>query len=456
MTDLTDDLMAALEGFEGALLRPRDTGYEQTRCVFNGIIDKRPALIAQCQGVGDIVAVVNFARENGFEVSIRGGGHSIAGKGTTEGGIMIDLSRMKGIHVDPARRTARAQGGVTWREFNRETQLHGLAVTGGVVSTTGIAGLTLGGGIGWLMGKYGLAADNLISAEVVTADGRILVASEEENEDLFWALRGGGGNFGVVASFEYRLYAVGPMVTWGVVLHPYRAAGEFLRFYRDFTAALPDELAVNVDLVHAPDGSGQKMAAAAFCHLDPPEQAEKDLQPLLTFGSPVQTEIGPTPYTAVNMMADEANPAGSLNYYKSSFVEELSDDAIDTMVDCFASCPSPMSGLGLELFHGEVTRVPDTATAYPHRNPGYDFLMISVWLDPTDTDENVTWTRETYKEMGRFLSKRRYVNYLSEDDCGVEPVRSSYGPNYERLVQVKRKYDPANFFRLNFNINPAP
>ena len=452
---VTDEMVASLEGLSGSLVRPADSDYEQARQVFNALIDKKPALIARCQGVGDIVDSVNFARENGFEVAVRGGGHNVAGKSTTEGGVMIDLSRMKGVHVDPAARTARAQGGVTWGELNRETQLHGLAVTGGIVSTTGIAGLTLGGGIGYAMGKYGLSADNLLSAEIVTADGRILTASEEENDDLFWALRGGGGNFGVVASFEYRLHPLGPLVTAGLVAHPFPAAGDVLRFYRDFTATAPDDLTVFGGMFHTPDGSGQKIAGLIMCHIGSPEQAAKDIEPLLAFGTPVMTEVGPMPYTTANTMLDEGSQAGAFNYWKSSFLDEVSDDAIDTIVDRFASCPSPLSILILEHMHGQATRVPETATAFAHRSPGYNLLAASVWLDPGATEQNVAWTRETYAAMQRFLAKGRYVNYLSDDDAGDDPVRSAYGANYDRLVQVKTKYDPTNLFHLNINIKPA-
>ena len=452
---LSDEMVAALNGFSGALVRPGDSDYDQARKIFNGMIDKKPALIARCQGVGDIVDAVNLAREKGFEVSVRGGGHNVAGKAVTDGGVMIDLSSMKGIHVDPAGRRARAQGGVTWGELNRETQMHGLAVTGGIISTTGIAGLTLGGGIGWTMAKYGLTVDNLLSAEIVTADGRILTASEEENNDLFWAVRG-GGNFGVVVSFEYRLHPVGPMVTAGLVAHPFPAAGDVMRFYRDFTATAPDDLTVFGGVFHAPDGSGHKIAGAILCHLGSPEQAEKDIAPLLAFGQPVETHVGPMPYTAVNMLLDEGSPMGSLNYWKSSFMDELSDDAIDTMVDRFASCPSPMSALVMEHIHGQATRVPETATAFAHRSPGYNMLAMSVWLDPGATDKNVAWTRETYSGMERFFASGRYVNYLAEDESGDDPVRGAFGPNYDRLVQVKSKYDPTNFFRLNSNIKPKP
>ena len=405
--------------------------------------------------MGDVVDSVNFARENGFEVAVRGGGHNIAGKATTDGGVMIDLSRMKGIHVDPVGRTVRAQGGVTWGELYRETQLHGLGLTGGIVSTTGIAGLTLGGGIGYALGKHGLVVDHLLSAEIVTAYGRILTASEDENDDLFWALRGGGGNFGVVASFEYRIHPLGPIVTAGLVAHPYDAAGDVLRFYRDFTAKAPDDLTVFGGVFHTPDGSGHKIAGTIICHIGSLEQAQKDLEPLLSFGQPVVTQVGPLPYTTVNTLLDKGNQAGSFNYWKSSFLDDPSDEAIDTMVDQFAGCPSSLSALILEHFHGEATRVPETATAFAHRSPGYNLLVLSVWLDPAATEENVAWTRDTYTATQRFFTKGRYVNYLADDDTGDDPVRSAYGPNYDRLVQVKTKYDPDNLFHLNFNIKPA-
>jgi FAD/FMN-containing dehydrogenase len=450
-----DELLTALEGFGGVLIRPEDAGYEDSRRIFNALIDRRPALIARCQGVADVVAAVNVARENDFEVTIRGGGHSVAGLSVADGAILIDLSAMKGIHVDPERKTARAQGGVTWRELNRETQLHGLAVTGGVISTTGIAGLTLGGGLGWMMGKYGLAVDNLLSAEVVAADGSVLTANEDENADLFWALRGGGGNFGVVTSFEYRLHPVGPVITGGMVAHRYDAARDVLHFYRDFTSNAPDDLTVFAALMFAPDGSGQKLAGLVLCHIGPPEQAQKDIEPLLKFGSPVMVELGPIPYAAVNAMLDDAAPPGVLNYWKTSFLKELSDDAIDTLVDSFATTPSPMNFALLEHFHGEVTRVPVDATAAPHRETGYNFVVPSAWTDPAESDENIAWTREIFAAMQPFLAPRRYVNYLDDDDIAANPTREAFGPNYDRLVEVKNTYDPANFFRHNLNVRPT-
>jgi FAD/FMN-containing dehydrogenase len=450
-----DDLLTTLEGFGGTLLRPEDASYDEARRIFNAMIDRRPALIARCLGVADVVAALNFARENEFEVTVRGGGHSVAGLCLADDAILIDLSAMKGIYVDPERKTVRAQGGATWSDLNRETQLHGLAVTGGIISTTGIGGLTLGGGLGWTMGKFGLAIDNLLSAEVVTADGRVLTANEQENGDLFWALRGGGGNFGVVTSFEYQLHEVGPVVVGGMVVHPFDAARDLLRFYRDFTSDAPDELTAFCGLLFAPDGSGQKVAAVVVCHIGAPEQAERDLQPLLTFGSPADVQVGPMPYAAVNAMLDESAPTGVLNYWKSSFLTELSDAAIDTLVESFAVSPSPLNLALLEHFHGAVARVPVDATAAPHREPGYNLVMPSAWIDPADTDANVAWTREAFSAMEPFLAKRRYVNYLDDDDIAAEPTRAAFGPNYDRLIRVKSAYDPANVFRHNLNIVPA-
>lgn len=446
-----------LDGFSGELLRPGDEGYDQARRVHNGMIDKHPGLIARCRGVADIVAAVNHARDHGAEISIRGGGHNVAGRAVTEGGVMIDLSLMRGIQVDRAGHSVHAQGGVTWGELNRETQLHGLAVTGGTISTTGIAGLTLGGGLGWLMGKHGIAADNLLSAEVVTASGGVLTASETENPDLFWALRGGGGNFGVVSSFEYRLHPVGPIVTGGLAIHPFSDAAAVLRFFRDFTAAGPDELGVIGALIHAPDGSGMKLAALVVCHVGSHSQAQEDLAELLAFGSPLDVQIGPMPYSMVNTLLDAGFPRGALNYWKSSFLSELSDAAIETTVAQFAKCTSsPMSAIVLEHLHGAVTRVPVDATAVPHRSEGYDFLIVSEWMDPATTDDNLAWTRDAFSAMQPFTANQlRYVNYLDEDDMGDDPARAAYGPNYEQLVQVKNAYDPANLFRMNTNITPT-
>ena len=455
MSAVTEQELAGLEAFSGELLRPGESGYEEGRHAFNGLVDKRPAVIARCLGEADIADAIAFAREAGLEISVRGGGHSVAGRCLTDGGLMIDLSLMKGVHVDPESHTARVQPGVSWAQLNRETQLHGLAVTGGVISTTGIAGLTLGGGLGWLMPKYGLATDNLLSARVVTADGRTLTASEQENADLFWGLRGAGANLGVVSSFEYRLHEVGPTVIGGLVAHPFDAAADVLRFYRDWSAGASDDLMTFAGVGHAPDGSGTKLALVVACHIGSPEQAEEDLLPLREFGSPVMVELGPLPYTVLNSLLDGGYPTGSLNYWKSGFLNGLTDEAIDELLARFAACPSPMTAALLEHFHGEVTRVPVDATAVPHREPGYNFAITSVWNDPAATGENVAWTKETFAAMQPYLEGRRYLNYFSEDDVGDDPVRAAYGPNYERLVELKAKYDPANLFHLNANVPPS-
>jgi FAD/FMN-containing dehydrogenase len=441
--------------FSGHLLQPGDAGYDEARKVHNGLVNKRPALIARCGGVADVVDAITLARKLSFEVAVRGGGHNVAGRSTVDGGLMIDLAAMKGIHVDPDGCTARAQGGVTWAELNRETQLHGLAVTGGVVSTTGIAGLTLGGGVGWLMGKYGLALDNLRSVELVTAEGQVLQPSKEEEADLFWAVRGGGGNFGVVTSFEFQLHSMGPTITGGLVAHPFDRARDMLRFFRDITGSLPDELTVFAGLLHAPDGSGAKLAAMVMCHCGSLDAGEMAARPLKQFGFPVMDAIGPMPYCQLNSMLDAAFPKGALNYWKSSFLAQLSDDAIDTMIECFARCPTPMGQLILEHFHGAATRVGVSDTAFPHRVDGCNLLVISEWVEPTNTDRCVAWARETYAEMTPFVASGRYVNYLGDDETG-DPVIAAYGPNYRRLQQLKSKYDPNNFFHLNQNIRPLP
>jgi FAD/FMN-containing dehydrogenase len=440
--------------FSGRLLQPKDTGYDEARRVHNGMVDKRPALIAQCGGTADVAEAVNLARNLGLQVAVRGGGHNVAGRATVEGGVMIDLARMKGIYVDASRRTVRAQGGVTWAELNRETQVHGLAVTGGVVSTTGIAGLTLGGGIGWLMGKYGLALDNLQSVELVTAEGQVLRASAEENQDLFWAVRGGGGNFGVVSSFEYRLFPVGPTVSGGLIAYPFECAREMLRFYRDFTVSIPDEHTVAATLLHAPDGSGTKLAAMVACHSGAPAEGEAAIKPLKEFGSPVIDALGPMPYCQLNSMLDDGYPKGALNYWKSSFLAQLSDDTIDTMIENFARCPTPMGQLLLEHFHGAATRVGPTDTAFPHRAEGYNFLVASQTINPAISDRCTAWVRQTYAAMEPFIAPGRYVNYLDDDEAG-DSVPAAYGQNYRRLQEIKTKYDPNNFFHMNQNILPS-
>lgn len=453
ISTIDGELLDALSArFSGTVLLPGVDGYDDARAVQNGLIDRRPALIARPRTAADVSAAIAFARENDLEISIRGGGHGVAGRAVADGALMIDLSLMKQVSVDADARSARAGGGANWAEFNDATAEHGLATTGGLISTTGIAGLTLGGGFGWLMGRFGLAADNLLSAEIVTADGDVRTVDAERDPDLFWALRGAGANFGVVTTFEYRLHPL-VHVVGGLAAHPFDAAGDVLSFYRDLTAELPDELIAYCGLIHAPDGSGTPLAAIIVCHSGEASQAETDLRPVLEFGSPAMVQIGPMPYPAINMMLDEGFPTGSLNYWKSSFVE-LSDGMIETMIDVFRSCPSPMTGLLLEHVHGAVTRVGVSDTAVQHRDVGYNMLMASVWTDPTQTDANVAWTRQTYASLEPHSAGRRYLNYFSEDDVGLA-ARAAYGPNFDRIAQLKARYDPENVFHLNMNVEPA-
>jgi FAD/FMN-containing dehydrogenase len=447
--DQLDELRA---GFSGAVLEPGAGDYDTARRVHNGLIDRRPALIARCRNAADIADAIRFARANDLDVCVRGGGHNVAGRAVADGALMIDLEPMKGIYVDAAARTVRAQGGVVWRELNRETAVHGLAVTGGAVSTTGIAGLTLGGGLGWLMAKYGLAADNLLAVELVTADGSIVNVTAESDPDLFWALRGGGGNFGVAASFEYRLHPL-TMIVGGLIAHPIDAAADMLRFYRDAAVNASDDLTVFAAVVHAPDGSGMKIAGMIVFHTGTPEEAERDLAPFKEWGSPLMVEVGPMPYPVINTILDPGYPAGSLNYWLSSFTAGLPDRLIDTAVERFQSVPSPMTGMVFEQFHGAVCRVGVEETAVPHREPGWNLLIPSVWMDPAETDENIAWTRETHAALAPHLTERRWLNYLG-DDQGADAIRGAFGPNYDRLVAVKRKHDPENVFRNNHNIVP--
>jgi FAD/FMN-containing dehydrogenase len=448
------DRVDAFSGsISGTVLQPGEDHYEAARRVHNGLIDKRPALIARCRGTSDISSAVGLARETGLEISIRGGGHNVAGRSVTDGGLMIDLAEMKGMYVDPEARTIRAQGGVVWSEFNRETAVHGLAVTGGAISTTGIAGLTLGGGLGWLMGIHGLAADNLLSVELVNADGAVLNVTAESDPDLFWALRGGGGNFGVATSLEYRLHPLSEVVG-GLIAHPFAAARDVLRFYREFTRSVPDELTVFAGLAYAPGSSDLRLAVLAVCHAGPPEQALRDLAPLREFGQPLIVELGPMPYAVMNTLLDDGFPRGALNYWKSSFVESLDDELIDLAIERFETTPSPLNATFFEHFHGAVTRVGVSDTAVPHREVGYNLFLPGVWLDAADTEANIAWTRATFDLLSPYLAERRWLNYFSDDD-GADAVRAAYGPNYDRLVELKRRYDPENAFHLNHNIDPV-
>jgi len=446
---LLDDLAGRVSG---RVLRPTDDAYEAARRVHNGLVDRSPAVIVRCQNAADVAAGVRFAQAAGLDICVRGGGHNVAGRAVVDDAVMIDLAEMKGTEVDPEARTVRAEGGLNWAELNGVTAEHGLAVTGGAISTTGIAGLTLGGGLGWLMAKHGLAADNLLAVDLVNAAGEVIDVTEASDPDLFWALRGGGGNFGIATTFTYRLHPLA-MVTGGLIAHPIDAAPELLRFYHDAVADCSDDLTVFAALLHAPDGSGTKLAAMAVFHTGDEEQAEQDLAPFKSWGSPLMVEVGRMPYPVMNTLLDDGYPTGSLNYWLSSFTRGLPDGLLETIVERFASVPSPMTTILLEHFHGAVTRVGVTDTAVPHRAEGWNLVIPSVWMDPAATDENVAWTRETHRAFGPHLDEARWLNYLG-DDQGVDAVRAAYGPNYERLLEAKRRYDPENVFHHNHNIDP--
>jgi FAD/FMN-containing dehydrogenase len=437
-------------GLRGEIVRPEEDGYDAARAVFNGMIDKRPALIVRCAGTSDVIRGVDFAHAHDLLLAVRSGGHNVAGKAVCDGSLMLDLSPMKGMRVDPARRRVRVQSGLTLGEFDHETQAFGLATPLGVVSMTGIAGLTLGGGLGWLNGKHGLACDNLLSADVVTADGRLLTASEEENEDLFWGIRGGGGNFGVVTSFEYRLHPVGPVLAGGL-RYPAAKARDVLRFYHEFASGCPDELSTSALLGRAPDGS--LVAGITVCYCGAIEEGERVLRPLRAFGSPLEDGIRPMAYTALQSAPDEGFPPGQQHYWKSSNLEHLSDEAIEVMVRLVKEMPSPSSGVGLQQMHGAASRVDPAATAFPHRDEHYDLLILSQWANPADSEENVRWTRELFEAMQPFVGKGVYVSNLGEEEG--DRVKEAYGEHYERLVALKDRYNPTNLFRLNQNVKPT-
>ena len=443
--------LRALRGsLRGALLAPGDPGYDEARRVHNALVDRRPALIVRCATAGDVRAAVLFARERGWHPAVRGGGHSVAGHSVCDGGMVIDLSPMRGVRVDPAARLARAEGGVTWGELDRATAAFGLATPGGIVSTTGVAGLTLGGGVGWLVRKHGLACDNLVAAEVVTADGEAVRASAAENPELFWALRGGGGNFGVVTACTFRLHPVGT-VLGGMVLHPRSRAREVLRFYRDFAPGAPDALTTSAGLLTAPEGA--PLVALVACWAGPPAEGEAALRPLRTFAPPLADWIGPLPFVRMQRLMDEAFPPGRRNYWKSDFLRELPDAAVDAVVEHAARAPSPHTAVLLESYTGAAARVAPGATAYPHRGAPYNLHLFAAWTDPAGDAGNVRWAREAREALAPYSTGGVYVNFLGDE--GEARVRAAYGANHARLARAKRLYDPLNLFRLNQNVRPA-
>lgn len=446
----------------GPVLRPGDSGYDEVRCVWNGMIDRHPAVIARCTGAADVIAAVNFGREHDLLVAIHGGGHGVAGHATCDDGLMIDLSLMKGIHVDPQRRTARAQGGVTWGDLDRETQVFGLAAPGGIVSTTGIAGLTLGGGYGWLRRKHGLSCDNLLSVEIVTADGQLRTASENENTDLFWAVRGGGGNFGVVISFEYRLHPVGPQVMLLAVMYPIEQARELLPRWWEFMASAPDEFSGNAMFWTIPEGPvfppelhNRRVFILPGMYTGPVEEGERFMQPLRTLAEPLLDMSSVLPFTVVQSLFDWISPEGTrMHYWKSLHLRSLDDATIATLLDWAIDRPSPWTLVDLWAMGGAVSRVSADATALGDRSSPVTLVFNTTWNDSSESDKHIAWTREFYAAMQPHSPGSSYLNFPGFGEEGEELVRRAYGDNYDQLVAVKTKYDPGNLFRLNQNIKP--
>ena len=440
-------------GFKGRIIAPGDLVYDATRRVWNGMVDKHPALIARCVCVEDVMRAVGCAREHGLLLSVRGGGHNVAGNAVCDGGLMIDLSAMNGIEVNVDGRTARAGGGSTWRDFDAATAAHGLATTGGIIPATGIGGLTLGGGLGWLMRKHGLSCDNLLSAEIVTADDARLTASPTERPDLFWGLRGGGGNFGVVTQLRYRLHPV-RYVLGGMVIHPFAEASSILRFWRDFTTSAPDELTTMAVLLTAPDG--QKALAIVVCYCGDSREGERVLAPLRAFSTPLADQISVMPYVEQQGLLEAGFPPGRMNYWKSNFLAGLSDDAIATVIASFAEVPSATSAIAFEQLGGAMSRVDVDDTAFAQRHAPFNFLAVSSWDGKEPSEASIAWTRTLWQVMQPYSAGGVYVNYLNApEDEGAERIRSAYGAvKYEQLLALKRKYDPTNLFRMNQNIRP--
>jgi len=442
-------------GVRGELLLPGSPGYDTAREIWNGMINRRPGVVLRCAGTSDVVSAVRFAREHDLLVAVKGGGHNVAGNAVCDGGLMIDLTEMRGVHVDPKARRARAQGGATWGDFDAEAQLYGLTTTGGLISSTGVAGLTLGGGIGWLSRSHGLACDNLISVDLVTADGDILTASETENSELFWGLKGGGGNFGVATSFEFQVHPVGPEVFGGPVIYPLERARDCLTRFRELMAGAPDRLAGMAALGTAPDG---QMAVTLFTvYNGDPKEGETLVRPLRKMGAPIVDAMKVTPYRVIQTLIDASMPHGRRYHFKSSFLDALPDDAIETVIGQRVKCPSPHSKIIIEFLGGAFGRVPREATVFDHRWARNNLLIIGAWEDKAADETNRAWARETWEVMQPHASEGVYMNYLgTEADEGANRILATYGPGkYDRLVALKTRYDPTNLFRMNQNIRPT-
>ena len=442
-----EDLRASLRG---AVLLPGDEGYDRARRIWNGAFDRHPAVIARCAGGADVIQTVNFGRTHDLLVAVRGGGHSFSGQSVCEGGLMIDLSAMRSIRVDPLGRTARLEPGVLLSEFDREAQAFGLATTAGTVSHTGIAGLTLGGGFGRLCRKFGLASDNLIAVDIVPANGVLIHASGAENADLFWGVRGGGGNFGVVTSFEFQLHRVGPLMLGGEVAFSFKDAPHVLRSFADFAMEAPDEL--NTDLVLTTLPGGERLVLIDVCYCGPIEAGEHALLALRKLGKPVRDTIAPTPYVRLQSKDDDRSPHGRHYYYKSGFIRRIDSALIDELINRFDSASLPTLAVVLVHHGGAVGRVSHDATAFSHRDAGHSVILESSWDNPFDAEKNMEWVRATWRAVEP-LTDGFYVNELAPDES-ERRIRANYGAHYDRLVDLKSKYDPSNLFRMNANVKP--
>ena len=446
------------EQVRGEVIAPGEDGYDEARSVHNGMIDRRPGVVVRVANAGDVMATVTYARENELDLSIRGGGHSAPGFGTNDDGVVVDFSMMRGVRVDPATKTARAEGGVTWGDFNAATHAFGLATTGGIISTTGIAGLTLGGGIGYLSRGYGLSLDNLVSADVVTADGTFVVASKDENPDLFWALRGGGGNFGVCTSLEYQLHPVND-VYWGPMFYEIEETENVLRFYRDFIKDAPEEMGAFPAFQVAPplpfipeDRHGDLFVAIVACWAGPPEEGERQFRRFHEVAEVKAELVGPVPYPAINAAFDGLFPKGIRQYWKGNFVKELSDEAIAAHVEHGSKTPTVSSTMHLYPIDGACHRVGADETAFGHRDANFAMVVVSAWGDPADDEANTQWVRDYSDAISPHSEQGGYINFMAADDD--TRIQANYGQNYDRLVAVKRKYDPDNLFKVNQNIKP--
>ncbi len=436
--------------FPAEVLHPEDPGYDDARSVFNAMIDRRPLVIVRCRRTDDVVRGLALARERDLVVSVRGGGHNVAGNAVCDGGVMLDLSPMRTVRVDAAAGTAVADPGCLLGDLDRATQEHGLATPTGVMSGTGLAGLTLGGGLGWLGGRFGLACDNLVAAEVVTAGGDVLRASADDRPDLLWGLRGGGGNLGVVTAFTYALHPVGPVLAGGLV-HPWSAAREVLRFHDTFVATGPDELATAVSLFRDPQAG--PLVSIGLCWSGDPADGERVLAPLRGFGRPLADTVAVLPFADWQRAPDASYPRGRLHYWKSGYLRDLTDEAIDALLSLVPDMPSTTSGIGLQGLRGAASRVPPDATAFPHRMPQYDLLILGQWDDPAASERNVAWSRRAFAAVRPHLADAVYVNNLGAE--GPDRVRAAYGPNHARLAALKATYDPDNVLRLNQNVPPS-